>query len=159
MALNDESERAFGTTLAAILVAIATFCLTIMALTKEGYLTVSNEVFGLLGLGALLTSTLILDAILDKAQCSFSYRSKELLNGGYFLFAIIMSGISFAILYLYHAQENPAGNSGWTNIYILFIICSVIQWFKLMMDDREHVLGWALGGAYFVSILAIKNWL
>ncbi len=153
MSLTANDERSIATTIAAILIAVATFSLTIMALEKNAPSSVSNEIFGFLGLGALLSSALIIDSILDKANCSPMYRFKDLMNGGYFLFCLVMAGMSFGILFLYNHQELSIPHPGWQNIYWFYIISSTFLFLKLMLDDRDHLFGPLLGGSYVMSII------
>lgn len=150
MPLDDPSERSIGTALAAILVAIAIFCLSVMALEKNSSTSPINDIFGILGLLSMLSSALIIDAMLDKANLDFCYRFKRLLNGGYFLFCIVMAGISFSILLIYQMQERQAFSFQWSKTYILFGASSIALFLKLMCDDKDHLSAPSLAILYFL---------
>ncbi|MDX8396722.1 MAG: hypothetical protein R8K49_00205 [Mariprofundaceae bacterium] len=136
MPISVETERNLGTTLGGFLIAVSSICLSIMASYNDGPATYNNEVFGVLGLTSLLTAALMIDSILDKAGCKFEYRLKQLLNGGYCLFCLVLAGISSSIIILYHEQEGTLTMVTWC----LAIGSSLAMFFKLMMDDSDHVL-------------------
>lgn len=156
MSLSDSAETSMAMTLAAILIAVATFCLTIMSIQTDAKLSVSNEIFGFLGLGALLASALSIDSVLDKAGCGFNYRLTKLMNGGYSLFCIVISGMSFAILFLYHSQESTCGTL-WCFSFICYFFSSVFLFLKLMLDDKDHLFGPLLVITYIISVLVTNN--
>jgi hypothetical protein len=153
MTLDVELERSIGTTLAAILVAVASFCLSVMALQSNGANTLINDIFGILGLVSMLTSALIIDSILDNAGCTFMYRLKKLMNGGYLLFCLVMAAMSFAILLVYHLQETQIKSLQLSKsyLYLLFGASSVALFLKLMRDEKDNLSAPALVVLYVLS--------
>jgi len=152
VSLSRVEEKNLATTLAAILIAVATFSLTIMGIASDATTSISNEIFGLLGLSSLLTSALIIDSILDKAQCSPKYRLTELMNGGYVLFSIIMAGMSFGIFFIYLHQEAPEIVRGFSYLYISYAVSSFCLFTKLMWDASDRIFAFLLALSYIVSI-------
>ena len=150
MTLNEELERSIGITLGGFLIAVASICISIMASNSNGAATINNEVFGALGLASLLTSAFMIDAILDKAGCGIAYRFKDLLNGGYTLFCLIISGLSAGIILLYHSQEGGVTNT----TFIIIALSSNVIFLKLMMDERDHVLGPILFLLYLLAFFS-----
>jgi hypothetical protein len=124
-----------------------------MALQSNGANTLINDIFGILGLVSMLTSALIIDSILDNAGCTFMYRLKKLMNGGYLLFCLVMAAMSFAILLVYHLQETQIKSLQLSKsyLYLLFGASSVALFLKLMRDEKDNLSAPALVVLYVLS--------
>ena len=148
--VDDGLEKSIGTTLSGFLVAVSAACLTIMLDNSGNDPIFKNEVFGALGLFSLLTSALMIDSILDRANSDFWSRLFRVLNGGYALFSVVMAGISAGIIYLYRVQEGTI--TVWT--LLLIVLSSASLFLKLMRDDKDHTLGPLLFVSYLAAFFA-----
>ena len=152
--LQDPSEEVIGTTLSGFLVAISAACLTLMVSDSMG--SVEKGVFCALGQFSLLTSALMIDSILDRADIEFWHRLLRVLNGGYALFSLIVTGISAFILYLYRVD----GGGGLSyEASFLIGLSSLAIFFKLMRSDADHELGPLLFVSYLAAVLTMGNML
>jgi hypothetical protein len=104
MSKNEQLERQMAGPLAAALVTVATFCLTVMGLVNSPGQNFIDEIFMILGLASLLSAARIIDATFDRVALNVTDRLK-LIGGGYFLFCLIVGGMSFAILLLYATKS------------------------------------------------------
>jgi hypothetical protein len=109
---EKELESGMAGPLAAALVALATFSLTVMGLVGVPRQSVVDEIFMILGLSSLLSAARIIDTVFDKVALNVSDRFR-LIGGGYFLFCLIIGGISFSIMLLY-ATKSVTPELPWT---------------------------------------------
>lgn len=130
---DKELERHVALTVSAILIAIAAFSLPIMVLNQNAKNTLSNEMFGLIGLFSIVTSSLLIDSLFDENEYTFINRLK-MMNGGYTLFAIVISIICTSLFIIYNLQEE--NRITWH--YVPFVCAGVTTFGKIMSHDKKE---------------------
>jgi len=104
MRKEEELEARMAGPLAAALIAVATFSLTVMGLVTTPTQSLVDEVFMALGLISLLSAARIIDTAFDKVALNVSDRFR-MIGGGYFLFCLIVGAMSFSIMLLYTSKH------------------------------------------------------
>jgi hypothetical protein len=134
VATQEALEQTTAMTLSRILVTVAAICLAAVGLDKSPGQSIVDTFFGVLGLVALISAALIVDSILDNAEFNVKDRFR-LMKGGYFVFCLVVSAMSFGILLLYHTNR---GSTGVTWSILPPIIASILMVCK-MMSYGEHI--------------------
>lgn len=143
--IDKNIEEQVALTASTILVAIAAFSLPIMVFTENAKVSSSNEVFGIIGLLAIITSSLLIDWIFDERNYKFEDRFK-MLNFGYTLFAITISAICLSIFILYNVQEKNVC----TWHHGIFLLAAICVFGKIMSHDKREL--WLLLLIFFTFI-------
>src|ERR1051325_6996303 len=117
---QDELELRLTTTLAPMLLAIATFSLIIVGQEQHPQVSIVDELFSCLGAICLLAAALVADSALDKQAVGLFDRVK-LMGGGYLFFCLIVGMMSAAIPVLYSAKRAGAAGIMWHQSFLWFI--------------------------------------
>jgi hypothetical protein len=152
MSKNEVLETQMTGPLAAALIIVATLSLTVMGLANIPGQSYVDEIFGALGLAALVSAARIIDATLDKAALDSADRFK-LIGGGYFLFCLIVGAIGFAILLVYATKS-----TGLTLPWIT-LPPALIMWACLtgMLMSRRGNEAWLVGAVIaFVLFILVR---
>ncbi len=107
--MNEDQLEATKTTVA---IAMSAILITTSAVTLPMMLSVSNKVdyllndlFFFVGFGAIITSSLLIDSVLDKYEISFKKRWK-LMGGGYLAFSFLIALLGIVTIALFLFSEN-----------------------------------------------------
>jgi hypothetical protein len=139
---KQELEARLATTISPILVAVAVFCLTVMAIEASPRQTFVDEIFGILGLLSLFSAALIVDSLLDEQKIKFVERLM-LMSTGYFIFSFIVGAMSTSILLLYYVKNHSGTQDTWDNSFFPFILTGIFIVLKLMSHEDRHI--WLIG--------------
>jgi hypothetical protein len=145
----DELKLPLATAMAPMLLAVATFALTLLVQTKNPRATITDELFALLSAACLLGSATIADSAMDSCGASGSERLK-FLGGGYLLFCIAIGAISTVIPIVYLEQAGAAPIALWR--YLLFAATGVVVLVKpLIYEERSWTT--LMFGLYILTII------
>lgn len=156
MTPRDELEARMLTTVPPILVAVAIFSLTVMALEQTPKHTFVDEIFGLLGLFSLFSSAWIIDHMLDEIKLKVIERFK-LIGGGYFLFCIVIAAMSTGTLLLYYVKKTGLETVSWNNAFLPFLLTGMFIILKLMSHRDRQVWSLCIMLAFGWSIKIAMN--
>ena len=121
--------------MAPMLLAVATFALTLLVQTRNPRATITDELFALLSAACLfLGSATIADSAMDSCRASGSERLK-FLGGGYLLFCIAIGAISTVIPIVYLEQAGAAPIALWR--YLLFAATGVVVLVKPLLSEER----------------------
>ena len=153
---SDDLQLRLATTLAPMLLTVATFALGAASFVTNPENTLVDELLSLLSSFCVFSSALLIDSALDKQSLNFVTRL-TFLNGGYVCFCIVVGAMTTIIPILYEARRSGAGVFGWHKSFILFIAAGASVFLKMMTHkDRQ---GWTVSMFifYVLSIYAIAK--
>jgi hypothetical protein len=151
---RDELELRLATTLAPMLLTIATFSLTVMGLQQNPEKTIVDELFSFIGAACLLAAAVVADSALDKQDLGLFERMK-FMGGGYLFFCLVVGAMSTAIPILYSAKRAGGDGITWHKSYLWFISVGIFVVLKLMSHKDKQVWTAAIILSYFASLYAL----
>jgi hypothetical protein len=145
----EDFKLRLATAMAPMLLAVATFALTLLVQTKNPRATITDELFALLSAACLLGAATIADSAMDSYGVSGSDRLK-FLGGGYLFFCIAIGAISTVIPIIYLEQAGAAPIALWQ--YFLFAATGIVVLVKPLLHEERS---WTtlMFGLYIATII------
>ncbi|HCE4792117.1 TPA: hypothetical protein NKQ44_004691 [Vibrio parahaemolyticus] len=155
-AWSKQAQINIAISLAALLVTASAITLPMMSAVTNVAHPYLNDIFWFVGVGAVITSALLIDWVLDESKLNFQARL-HLMGKGYLAFAILISLISFAVTAQFYTLEyGEQHTSIFSTPFAFFFFASLSVFAKVMTEDDQGMYIWGIGIFYAISYWLIK---
>jgi len=151
----EDLQLRLATTLAPMLLTVATFALGAASIVPSPSNTIIDEMLSVVAAFSIFSAALLVDSALDKQKIS-SLDRLSFLGGGYVCFCGVVAAMTAAVPILYEARCTTAP-FGWHVSFVAYLGAGASVFLKLMTYQDKNVFTFGMFVFYVFSIYALGH--